>query len=56
MPVQQGKPVFESFDNMNPKVSVKDNFDDLLIPADHPSRSPNDTFCAAATSPLVARC
>lgn len=28
----------------DPFVTVKSNFDDLLIPSDHASRSPSDTF------------
>lgn len=34
----------EIFENLSPFVSVKSNFDDLLIPEDHPSRSFSDTF------------
>lgn len=36
----------------DPVVSVADNFDSLLIPQDHVSRSRNDTYVA----PLVSRC
>lgn len=35
---------FEKFDTFDPVVSVEDNFDHLLIPQDHPSRSPKDTY------------
>ena len=35
---------YETFDDFNPVVTVKQNFDDVLVPADHPSRSPNDTY------------
>jgi phenylalanyl-tRNA synthetase alpha chain len=35
---------FEFYDAFSPMVSTKDNFDDLLIPKDHPSRAPSDTF------------
>ena len=35
---------FEVFDNLNEVVTVKDNFDDLLIAEDHPARSMNDTY------------
>lgn len=31
-------------EDLNPVVSVRDNFDHLLIPANHVSRSPNDTY------------
>lgn len=32
------------FDNLSPIVTYKQNFDDLLIPADHVSRAPTDTY------------
>ncbi|GAB4852920.1 hypothetical protein Ancab_017117 [Ancistrocladus abbreviatus] len=35
---------FEKFDDLCPIVSVKENFDDVLVPADHVSRSYNDTY------------
>jgi phenylalanyl-tRNA synthetase alpha chain len=35
---------FAKFDDLDEVVSTKDNFDDLLIPADHPARSMNDTY------------
>jgi len=35
---------FKVFDNINPIVNIKDNFDDLLIPLDHPSRKNTDTY------------
>ena len=31
-------------DNLNPIVNIKDNFDNLLIPLNHPSRSKSDTY------------
>lgn len=34
----------EKFEELDPYVSVKSNFDDLLIPQDHPSRSKSDTY------------
>ncbi|MDV4102088.1 hypothetical protein CMT19_13655 [Elizabethkingia anophelis] len=37
---------FSVFDDLNEIVSIKDNFDDLLIPLDHPARSTNDTYYA----------
>lgn len=36
-----------ALDDLNPEVSVADNFDSLLIPAAHPSRSESDTFYVA---------
>lgn len=35
---------FKKFDNLYPVVSVKSNFDLLLIPQDHPARSTSDTY------------
>ena len=35
---------FAIFDDLDPVVSVADNFDRLLIPADHPARSRSDTY------------
>lgn len=35
---------FVKFDDLNPLVSVEDNFDKLLVPKDHPSRSMIDTY------------
>lgn len=35
---------YEVFDTLSEVVTVKDNFDDLLFPADHPARSMNDTY------------
>ena len=35
---------FATFDDLSPIVTVLDNFDRLLIPADHPSRSKSDTY------------
>lgn len=35
---------FDKFDDFDPKTSIEDNFDSLLIPKDHPSRSIHDTY------------
>ncbi|KAJ3411962.1 hypothetical protein HDV05_001440 [Chytridiales sp. JEL 0842] len=35
---------FTIHDSLNPVVTPKQNFDDLLIPTDHPSRKPTDTY------------
>ena len=40
----QDKYKFHMFDNLNPVVSVEDNFDKLLIPKDHSARSKSDTY------------
>jgi phenylalanyl-tRNA synthetase alpha chain len=37
-------PTFEKFDTLDPIVSVDENFNSLLIPEDHPSRSSTDTY------------
>jgi phenylalanyl-tRNA synthetase alpha chain len=46
--------VFKAFDDMYPVVSCHANFDEILIPADHVSRSPNDTYYVS--SDKVLRC
>lgn len=35
---------FKTFDDLNPKVDVVENFDKLLIPPNHPARSLSDTY------------
>ncbi|PKU86016.1 Phenylalanine--tRNA ligase, chloroplastic/mitochondrial [Dendrobium catenatum] len=45
---------FVKFDDLSPIVSVKANFDDVLVPADHVSRSNNDTYYVDAQT--VLRC
>ena len=35
---------FNKFNNLKPFVDIKDNFDKLLIPKDHPTRSKSDTY------------
>lgn len=35
---------FQKFDEINPIVTIEDNFDKLLIPKDHPARSTSDTY------------
>ena len=37
-------PGFTVEDNLDPVVTVRQNFDELLVPADHVSRSPTDTY------------
>ncbi|CAK9215369.1 unnamed protein product [Sphagnum troendelagicum] len=46
--------VFHKVDNLLPIVSVKANFDDVLTPPDHVSRSYNDTYYVTADT--VLRC
>lgn len=38
------KDSFQKFDDLPPIVSAKANFDSVLVPADHVSRSSNDTY------------
>ncbi|KAI4984412.1 hypothetical protein ZWY2020_010546 [Hordeum vulgare] len=45
---------FVKFDDLCPLVSTKQNFDDVLVPADHVSRSYNDTYYVDAQT--VLRC
>lgn len=42
--IYKANPDFETFNGFYPVVSTWDNFDSLLIPADHPSRKPTDTY------------
>jgi len=46
-------PEFKTYDAFPPVVTTKANFDDLLVPADHPSRSYSDTFYV--TSDIILR-
>ncbi|XP_034036019.1 probable phenylalanine--tRNA ligase, mitochondrial [Thalassophryne amazonica] len=39
-----GNPLFSIHDNLSPVVTVEQNFDSLLIPADHPSRKQGDNY------------
>ncbi|CAG0914981.1 unnamed protein product [Notodromas monacha] len=40
----RGNPVFSVHDSMFPVVSAEENFDSLLIPSDHPSRTKTDNY------------
>lgn len=40
----RGNPVFSVFDNLSPVVTQQQNFDNLLIPKDHPSRAKSDCY------------
>lgn len=46
--------LFTQFDDRYPVVSCTANFDEVLVPADHVSRSPNDTYYVNADT--VLRC
>jgi len=39
-----GNPAFAIFDHLSPVVRLEQNFDSLLVPADHASRSPKDSY------------
>lgn len=39
-----GTPLFSVYDNFSPVVTTWQNFDSLLIPADHPSRKKGDNY------------
>jgi phenylalanyl-tRNA synthetase alpha chain len=51
---ERGMPPFQLFDALPPIVTAKQNFDDLLTPQDHVSRSPTDTFYV--TDDTLLRC
>ena len=42
--LRRAQPVFQVFDRLDPVVSTKACFDDLLVPSTHPSRSRSDTY------------
>ncbi|VVC86393.1 unnamed protein product [Leptidea sinapis] len=50
----RGNPAFSVYDNLSPVVSTKQNFDDLLIPEDHPSRAKSDCYYVNSTTLLRA--
>lgn len=50
----RGNPIFSVYDNLSPVVSTKQNFDDLLIPNDHPSRAKSDCYYINNTTLLRA--
>jgi phenylalanyl-tRNA synthetase alpha chain len=49
-----GPGVFAKLDDLHPLVSTQQNFDQVLVPPDHVSRSPNDTYYVNAAT--VLRC
>lgn len=40
----RGTPIFSVYENLSPVVTTKQNFDDLLIPEEHPSRTKSDCY------------
>ncbi|XP_072534809.1 phenylalanine--tRNA ligase, mitochondrial [Salminus brasiliensis] len=51
---RSGNPLFSVHDNLSPVVTVEQNFDSLLIPADHPSRKKGDNYYLNRTHMLRA--
>lgn len=51
---QDGLDGFTTLDDLRPVVTTYANFDSVLVPVDHVSRSPNDTYYV--TSDTVLRC
>ena len=49
-----GAAAFEKLDDLHPLVSTQQNFDQVLVPEGHVSRSPNDTYYVDART--VLRC
>lgn len=41
---RNGNPLFSIYDNLDPVVTIEQNFDSLLIPKDHISRKKSDCF------------
>ncbi|XP_015090172.2 phenylalanine--tRNA ligase, mitochondrial isoform X5 [Vicugna pacos] len=51
---RSGTPLFSVYDNLSPVVTTWQNFDSLLIPADHPSRKKGDNYYLNETHMLRA--
>ncbi|XP_045353489.1 phenylalanine--tRNA ligase, mitochondrial isoform X10 [Leopardus geoffroyi] len=49
-----GTPLFSVYDDLSPVVTTWQNFDSLLIPADHPSRKKGDNYYVNGTHMLRA--
>ncbi|KAL4234567.1 Phenylalanyl-tRNA synthetase [Mactra antiquata] len=49
-----GNPIFSMYDNISPVVTLEQNFDNLLVPADHPSRNLTDSYYLNKTHMLRA--
>ncbi|ESP01870.1 hypothetical protein LOTGIDRAFT_138971, partial [Lottia gigantea] len=41
---RRGNPIFSVYPNISPVVTLEQNFDQLLVPKDHVSRSPSDSY------------
>ncbi|KAH3768801.1 phenylalanine--tRNA ligase, mitochondrial-like [Dreissena polymorpha] len=53
---KRGNPIFSVFDNESPVVSLKQNFDNLLVPENHPSRNQADSYYLNSAYMLRAHC
>ncbi|XP_054935797.1 phenylalanine--tRNA ligase, mitochondrial isoform X4 [Physeter macrocephalus] len=51
---RSGTPLFSVYDDLSPVVTTWQNFDSLLVPADHPSRKKGDSYYLNATHMLRA--
>lgn len=54
VPCSRSHPKFQYFDNLSPVVSAEDCFDAMLVPKDHVSRRPTDTYYVNETTVLRA--
>ena len=52
--VKRGNPVFSVYSQLGPAVTHEQNFDSLLVPQNHVSRSPSDTYYINSTHMLRA--
>ena len=48
--------MFSIYDNLNPVVTLEQNYDHLLVPLDHPSRKPSDCYYLNSEYMLRAHC
>ena len=51
---RSGNPIYSVYDNLNPVVTIHQNFDSLLVPDGHVSRSKTDTYYVNADYVLRA--
>lgn len=52
--VKRGNPVFSVYNHLSPVVTLEQNFDSLLVPQNHVSRSPSDTYYVNSSHMLRA--
>lgn len=55
-PTNRGNPVFTVCDGLSPVVTIEQNFDSLLVPKEHVSRSKSDSFYLNRDHMLRAHC